>query len=217
MIRVLLIDDHRLVRTGIRRILEDTPGIGVMGEADSGEEGIRLARESRPDVILLDVNMPGIGGLETTRKLLQHDPGLRIIIVSVHAQEPVPGRLLEAGAWGYLTKACAAEEVVTAVRRVHAGERYLTAEIARELALNAVSGRGPGAIDQLSQREMQVMLMVTQGQSIQEISERLHLSPKTVSTYRYRLFEKLAVSNDVELTRFAIRHGLIESGTAGQG
>jgi two-component system invasion response regulator UvrY len=214
MIRVLLVDDHKLVRTGIRKILEDSAGISVIGEADSGEQGIELARSLKPDVVLLDVSMPGIGGLEATRKLLAIDPTVRIIVVSVHAQEPVPGKLLEAGAYGYLTKGCAADEVVTAVRRVHAGERYLTTEIARALALGAVSGKGGSPVDHLSQREMQVMLMVTQGQSIQEISERLHLSPKTVSTYRYRLFEKLGVHNDVELTRFAIRHGLIESGNA---
>lgn len=212
MIRVLLIDDHKLVRTGIRKILEEASGIEVVGEADDGERGIELARQLSPDVVLLDVSMPGIGGLECTRRLLEHDPSTRVIVVTVHAQEPVPGKLLEAGAFGYLTKACAADEVVSAVRRVHDGERYLTAEIARALGSGAVGGRRltPTPFEMLSQREMQVMMMVTQGQTIQEISERLHLSPKTISTYRYRLFEKLGVGNDVELTRLAIRHGFHE-------
>jgi two-component system invasion response regulator UvrY len=212
MIRVLLIDDHKLVRTGIRKILEESAGIQVVGEADDGERGIELCKALKPDVVLLDVSMPGIGGLEATRLLLEHDRSTKVIVVSVHAQEPVPGKLLEAGAFGYLTKACAADEVVTAVRRVHGGERYLTAEIARALAFGAVGGRKTteSPFELLSQREMQVMMMVTQGQSIQEISERLHLSPKTVSTYRYRLFEKLGVGNDVELTRLAIRHGFVE-------
>lgn len=212
MIKVLLIDDHKLVRTGIRKILEESAGIQVIGEADDGEQGLELAKQLRPDVVLLDVSMPGIGGLETTRLLLEHDPSTKVIVVSVHAQEPVPGKLLEAGAFGYLTKGCAADEVVTAVRRVHGGERYLTAEIARALAFGAVGGRkaAESPFEMLSQREMQVMMMVTQGQSIQEISERLRLSPKTVSTYRYRLFEKLGVGNDVELTRLAIRHGFVE-------
>lgn len=212
MISVLLIDDHKLVRTGIRRILEDSPGIEVIGEADDGEHGVELAQQLDPDVVLLDVSMPGIGGLEATRQLLAQDPSTKVIVVSVHAREPVPGKLLEAGAFGYLTKGCAAEEVVTAVRRVHGGERYLTAEIARALALGAVSGRKSTAtpFELLSQREMQVMMMVTQGQTIQAISERLQLSPKTVSTYRYRLFDKLCVANDVELTRLAIRHGFVE-------
>lgn len=212
MIRVLLIDDHKLVRTGIRKILEESAGIQVIGEADDGERGLELAKQLKPDVVLLDVSMPGIGGLEATRLLLEHDPSTKVIVVSVHAQEPVPGKLLEAGAFGYLTKGCAADEVVTAVRRVHGGERYLTAEIARALAFGAVGGRKTteSPFELLSQREMQVMMMVTQGQSIQEISERLRLSPKTVSTYRYRLFEKLGVGNDVELTRLAIRHGFVE-------
>jgi two-component system invasion response regulator UvrY len=212
VIRVLLIDDHKLVRTGIRKILEESAGIQVIGEADDGERGLELAKQLKPDVVLLDVSMPGIGGLEATRLLLEHDPSTKVIVVSVHAQEPVPGKLLEAGAFGYLTKGCAADEVVTAVRRVHGGERYLTAEIARALAFGAVGGRKTteSPFELLSQREMQVMMMVTQGQSIQEISERLRLSPKTVSTYRYRLFEKLGVGNDVELTRLAIRHGFVE-------
>lgn len=216
MIKVLLIDDHKLVRTGIRKILEESAGIQVIGEADDGERGLELAKQLAPDVVLLDVSMPGIGGLETTRQLLEHDPSTKVIVVSVHAQEPVPGKLLEAGAFGYLTKGCAADEVVTAVRRVHGGERYLTAEIARALAFGAVGGRrsAESPFEMLSQREMQVMMMVTQGQSIQEISERLRLSPKTVSTYRYRLFEKLGVGNDVELTRLAIRHGFVEGDRA---
>jgi two-component system invasion response regulator UvrY len=212
VIKVLLIDDHKLVRTGIRKILEESAGIQVVGEADDGEHGLELAKQLKPDVVLLDVSMPGIGGLEATRQLLEHDPSTKVIVVSVHAQEPVPGKLLEAGAFGYLTKGCAADEVVTAVRRVHGGERYLTAEIARALAFGAVGGRktSESPFELLSQREMQVMMMVTQGQSIQEISERLRLSPKTVSTYRYRLFEKLGVGNDVELTRLALRHGFVE-------
>lgn len=212
MIKVLLIDDHKLVRTGIRKILEEATGISVVGEADDGEQGLALAAELKPDVVLLDVSMPGIGGLETLRRLLVTDPSTKVIVVSVHAQEPVPGKLLSAGAFGYLTKGCAADEVVTAVRRVHGGERYLAVEIARALAFGAVGARKSveSPFELLSQREMQVMMMVTQGQSIQAISERLHLSPKTVSTYRYRLFEKLGVGNDVELTRLALRHGFVE-------
>lgn len=215
MIRVLLVDDHRLVRMGIRKILEDAAGIEVVGEAETGEQAIEFVRREKPDVVLLDVSMPGIGGLETTRKLLTIHPDLRVIVVSVHVQEPLPAKLMEAGAFGYLTKDCAADEVVTAVRRVHAGERYLTAEIAHQLALAAVSGKGQTPFDELSQREMQIMLMITQGYSIQEISEKLNLSPKTVSTYRYRVFDKLGVHNDVELTRLAIRHGLITDTSAG--
>ncbi len=217
MIGVLLVDDHKLVRTGLKLILDETPDIRVVGEASTGEEALERARALKPQVILMDVSMPGIGGLEATRKLAQGLPDARVIVVSVHTAEPYPMRLLEAGASGYLTKDCAGDEIVTAIRRVHAGERYISAEIARQLALQAVS-REPGSpFDQLSSREMQVMIMATGGHSVQDISDKLHLSPKTVSTYRSRLFQKLGVNNDVELTRLALRYGVIEEKTGGKG
>lgn len=212
MIRVLLVDDHELVRTGIKRILDDTRGISVIAEASTGEEAIRQVREHKPDVVLMDVNMPGIGGLEATRKIIQSYPDLRVIVVTIHVDEPYPTRLLEAGASGYLTKGCAVDEIVTAIRVVHQGERYIGADIARQLALSMLPGGERSPFDKLSQREMQVMLMVTQGHNIQDISDKLCLSPKTVSTYRYRLYEKLGVDNDVELTHLAMRHGMIEYG-----
>lgn len=217
MIGVLLVDDHKLVRTGLKLILDETPDIRVVGEASTGEEALERARALKPQVILMDVSMPGIGGLEATRKLAMGLPDARVIVVSVHTAEPYPMRLLEAGASGYLTKDCAGDEIVTAIRRVHAGERYISAEIARQLALQAVS-REPGSpFDQLSSREMQVMIMATGGHSVQDISDKLHLSPKTVSTYRSRLFQKLGVSNDVELTRLALRYGVIEEKSGGKG
>ncbi len=210
MISVLLVDDHDLVRTGIKRLLDDVPGIKVVAEAGSGEESIQLVRKNKPDVILMDVSMPGIGGLEATRKLLQISPDLRIIVVTIHGDEPFPTRLLKAGAMGYLTKGCAVEEIVAAIKSAHAGKRYVGADVAQQLALSMLPGNDKTPFDTLSQRELQVMLMVTQGQKIQEIAETLHLSPKTVSTYRYRLFEKLGVDSDVELTHLALRHGMID-------
>lgn len=213
MIKVLLVDDHKLVRSGIRRILDESEDMEVVAEAQSGEDALRLAGELRPDVVLMDVSMPGIGGLEATRKLVHFLPEVRIIALSVHKEDPFPGRLLEAGAMGYLTKDCAAEEIIKAVRMVFAGEHYIDAEVARAMALSKIPGHSSkGIFDELSQREVQVMLMVVQGKPIQEISDQLFISPKTVSTYRYRLFEKLGVNNDVELTRLAIRHGLIDPG-----
>ena len=210
MINVLVVDDHELVRTGILRILDDASGIKVVGEANSGEEALELVKKKQPDVILMDVTMPGMGGLEATRKLLSLYPTVRIIILSVHDEEPYPSRLLQAGASGYLTKGCAVEEMVDAIRSVYLGERYIGTDIAQRLALSTIAGKGGSPFDKLSQREMQVLLMVTQGQKTQEISDKLCLSPKTVSTYRYRLYDKLAVANDVELTHLAIRHGIIE-------
>lgn len=210
MIKVLLVDDHELVRTGIKRILNDTEGMTVIGEAGSGEEALRVLRRRKPDVILMDVSMPGMGGLEATRKLHRQYPGVKVIVLTIHAQEPYPTRLLEAGAAGYLTKGCGVEEIVAAIREVQAGHRYIGMDIARQLALSMLPGGDKSPIDRLSQRELQVLLMVTHGQSTQEISDKLCLSPKTVCTYRYRLYEKLGVSNDVELTHLAMRHGMLE-------
>jgi len=209
MIQILLVDDHDLVRAGLKRILEDVKNIKVIGEACTGEEAIQMVRLRKPDVVIMDVNMPGIGGLETTRKILQIDANIKVIVVTVHVEEPYPTRLLEAGAAGYLTKSCAVDEIVVAIQAVAKGERYVSADIARQVALSMLPGGKRSLFEKLSQREMQVMLMVTQGQSIQDISDRLCLSPKTVSTYRYRLYEKLAVENDVELTHLAMRHGMI--------
>ncbi|MDT8404019.1 UvrY/SirA/GacA family response regulator transcription factor [Sulfuriflexus sp.] len=209
-IRVLLVDDHELVRTGIRRLLEDFDGIEIMAEAENGEEAVSLVRKDKPDVILMDVNMPGIGGLEATRKLLQIHDDMKIIVVTIHVEEPFPSRLLKAGASGYLTKGCAINEIVEAIRTVHKGKRFIGSDVAQQLAMSILPGNDKSPFETLSQRELQVMLMVTQGQRIQEIAEKLCLSPKTVSTYRYRLFDKLDVKSDVELTHLAMRHGMID-------
>jgi len=211
MIKVMVVDDHELVRTGITRILNDAPGIRVVAEAASGEEAILVASTKKPDVVLMDVSMPGIGGLEATRKLAQLLPKLKVIVVSVHADEPFPSRMLKAGASGYLTKGCAVEEIITAIKVVAGGERYIGADIAQTLALKRTPGGASTPFDNLSPREMQVMLMLTQGQKIQVISDKLCLSPKTISTYRHRLYEKLGVDSDVELARLAMNYGIIET------
>mgnify|MGYP001548217785 CR=1 len=211
MIKVLLVDDHQLVRSGINRILQDAEGIDVVGEASSGEEAISLTREIKPNVVLMDVSMPGIGGIEATRKLLRVDENLKIIALTVYADEPYPTSLLEAGASGYLTKGCEVTEIVNAINTVTRGERYLGKDIAQQMALSALPGGKKNPFDKLSQREVQVMLMITQGKKLQDISDKLCLSPKTVSTYRYRIYEKLDVDNDVELTHLAIRHGMVDN------
>jgi len=211
MIKIMLVDDHRLVRAGLKRVLQEVPDMEVIAEASSGEEAMDLLRSHTPDVVLMDINMPGIGGLEATRRLLQKLPSTRVIVVSMHLEEPYPSRMLAAGAAGYISKDSAADEVVAAIRRVNTGGHYVAADVAGNLAASLVKGTAGGSpFEQLSQRETQVMLMVTKGYSTQEISDRLHLSPKTVSTYRYRLFEKLNVTNDVELTRMAMRYGLLD-------
>jgi two-component system invasion response regulator UvrY len=214
MINTMLVDDHDLVRSGIRRLLEDVPDIRVMAEAQNGEQAIRMVRRQPPDVILMDVSMPGIGGLEATRKIIRSMPDMKIIAVSIHDDDPFPARLLEAGAAGYITKGCSVDEIVAAIRAVFHGQQYLSPCIAQKLALSFVHNRDKSPFDELTQRETQVMLMVVNGETNKQISEQLCLSPKTTSTYRYRLFEKLGVENDVELTRFAIRHGLIKENMA---
>ena len=212
--KLLLVDDHELVRTGIRRLIEDhstQEGIEVVAEASTGEEAIRMVREHDPDVVFLDVNMPGIGGLEATRRMLLIKPHLKIIVLTVHADGPLPKRLLAAGAVGYLTKGCAVDEMVAAVKKVIKGERYLATEIAQQLALSVLPGAKESPFDALSPREMQILLMITQGHKSQVISKKLCLSPKTISTYKSRLQEKLKVKSDVELIRLAIQHGMVET------
>ena len=211
MINVLLVDDHDLVRVGIRRLLTDVSGIKVVGEAKSGEEALKLARELKPHVILMDVKMPGIGGLEATRKILRSDPDTKVIAVTVYGEEPFPTRLLQAGAVGYITKGSSLDEMVQAIRNVNAGQKYLSPEVAQQLALRHLTDQDDSPFDSLSERELQVMIMITNGQKVQAISDKLCLSPKTVNSYRYRLFEKLGVNSDVELTHLAIRHGMLDT------
>ena len=210
MINVMLVDDHGLVRKGIRRLLDDVGGIKVVAEAVDGEQAITLVRKKQPDVILMDVSMPGIGGLEARRKSTRSLPDVKIIAVTIHDDAPFPARLLEAGAVGYITKGCDVEEIIRAIQSVHDGNQYITPGVAQKLALSFINHGNKSATEELTQREMQVMLMIVKGESNKLISTKLCLSPKTTSTYRYRLFEKLGVENNVELTRFAIRHGLIK-------
>ncbi len=210
MINVLLVDDHELVRTGIKRLLDDVQDIKVMAEASSGEDAITMVRDNRPDVVLMDVSMPGIGGLEATRRLLTMDPELPVIIVTVHTDDPFPSRLLQAGAVGYLSKGTSVEEMVQAIQDVNEGKRYISPEIAQKLALSMLPGNDASPFDKLSQRELQVLYMLIQGDKVQTISDKLCLSPKTVSTYRSRLFDKLGVRNDAELTRLAMRYGMLD-------
>lgn len=208
-IQILLADSQTLVRSGLRRLLDDMEGLQVVAEVASGEEAVEVTRALKPDVVLLDAQLPGIGGLEATRRIARGDLAVGIVVMTVQIDDPIQSQFLEAGAAGYLTKHCGIEEIADAVRVVAHGERYISADIARQMALSMLPGNEQSPFDRLSQREVQVMMMVAQGQGVHDISERLCLSAKTVSTYRYRLFEKLGVENDVELTRLAIRHGIV--------
>jgi two-component system, NarL family, invasion response regulator UvrY len=211
LITILLVDDHELVRAGVRSLLESVDGMKVVGEASSGEEAVKIAREKLPKVVLMDVKMPGIGGLEATRKLLRVDPDIKVIALTVCGEEPFPSKLLQAGAAGYLTKGSGLDEMVKAIHAVNLGKRYISPEVAHQLALKHLSDKQASPFDSLSERELQVMLMITSGMKVQEISDKLCLSPKTVNSYRYRLFDKLTVHSDVELTHLAIRHGILDT------
>jgi two-component system, NarL family, invasion response regulator UvrY len=219
MINVVIVDDHTLVRAGMKRLLEDVPDIKVVGEADSGETAISVVKEKKPDVVLMDLKMPGIGGLDATRRLIRINPKLKIIVVTVCRAGPFPDRLVRAGAAGYITKDTNAEELILAIRKVVAGQVYITLEIAQNMALRQVCDAAKSPFAQLSERELQVMYMVTQGKRVNAIADYLCLSPKTVNTYRYRLFEKLGVHNDVQLTHLAILYGMVDDedgGNAGE-
>ncbi len=211
MINVLVVDDHDLVRAGICRLLSDVAGIDVIAEANCGEDAVRIAKEKCPHVVLMDVKMPGIGGLEATRKMLRNNPDIKIIALTIYGSEPFPTKLLQAGASGYLTKGTLLEEMVNAIRAVYAGKRYLGPDIAQQLALKSLIDADKSPFDLLSERELQVMIMITSGQNVQVISEKLCVSPKTINSYRYRIYEKLNVQSDVELTLLAMRHGILDT------
>lgn len=212
MIRIVLVDDHDLFRAGVRSILQNQDGMVVTGEYANGEDAITAIRNDPPDLVLMDVNMPGIGGIEATRKILQIAPGVRIIAITVLSDDPFPNQLLDAGARGYISKGSGSDEMLEAIGMVMRGQHYISSDVAQKLTLANFRNRGESSpLRTLSAREMQVMMMITRGQGTQQISDALFLSPKTVSTYRHRLYEKLDVSNDVELTHLAIRHGLIDN------
>lgn len=210
MIRLLIVDDHALVRMGIRRLLEDMADVEVVAEAESGEQALVLVKKHAPDVVLLDMKMPGIDGWEVTRRLKKSNPHTKIIAVTAMTSDPLPTRVLQLGAMGYLTKESGAEEMAAAIRKVAQGERYLSAEIAQKMAINSLADNQESPFDQLSEREMQVMLMITRGLNVQDIANTLFLSSKTINGYRYRMFEKLGIKNDVELTYLAMKHRIID-------
>jgi two-component system invasion response regulator UvrY len=209
MIRVLLVDDHELVRTGVKSILERAPDIEVVAEASTGEEAIELQKTSSPDVVLMDVSMPGIGGIEATRRLLVANPGISVIALTALDDDPFPSRLNEVGAKGFLTKGCPAQEMIHAVRMVYRGQRFISPGVAQRHTIKEWKSCAANPFQGLSSRETQVLMQILDGRRNQEISDILCLSPKTVSTYRQRILEKLDIRNDVELTRLAYRHGLL--------
>jgi len=210
-IRVLIVDDHDLVRFGFKSLLGAQDGINVVDTLSCGEDTINWCRDNNAnvDIILMDVNMPGIGGIGATQRISKSWPSIGIIIVTVHEDGPLPKQLLNGGAKGYLTKGNGVDEMIAAIKDVHKGKHYIAKDIALKLALSVLPGETK-PMDTLSMRETQVLMMIAQGTKTQKISEILNLSPKTISTYRMRLYEKLDVSSDIEMLHMAMKHGVLD-------
>lgn len=213
MIRIFLLDDHALVRAGYRLILGQDKECIVVGESGSGEEGLPMVRRLRPDVVICDLHLPGISGLDITERIVRGNLGCSVLVVSVQEDGPMPRRVIEAGASGYLGKACDASELLRAVREVARGKRYLASHVAQAMALARISG-GQSPFDALSPRELEVARMLCKGMRMEEIGRRLSLSGKTVATHKYRLFEKLGLKDTVALARLAGQYGVSEQAFA---
>ena len=211
MIRVILVDDHDLVRLGIRRLLSEVAEIDIVAEGCSGEEAVELARIHRPDVVFMDIRMPGIGGIEATSRILAAAQDLIVIGLSAASDDVSPAKLLRAGARGYIAKSADSDEIKSALETVLAGKRYISPQIAQQMAVDSLSGIGSESpFSQLTERELQIAQMITSGHRASEVAVVLMISPKTINTHKYRIYDKVGVSNDVELTLAAVRHGLVD-------
>lgn len=224
LISILLVDDHELIREGIARLLNDAPDMQVIGQLSSGEEVLEYLSQCHsnnmnlvefpsapmrqiPDIILLDARMPGIGGIEATRAILKQSPESKVVAMSSVTTGVIPSQMLRSGAMGFITKSVPVTELLQAILVVDGGDHYVTASVATRLAVDPFTDEG-GLFDKLSRRELQIAQMLTDGKKVSQISTYLDLSPKTVYSYRYRIFEKLGIRSDVELTILAVKHGL---------
>ena len=208
--RVLIADDHDLVRAGVRRLLEELD-CTVVGEAASGEEAVRQVRTLEPDIAFVDIQMPGIGGLEACQRMRRFVPDCRVIILTAHGEGPLPRALLESGVAGFLTKGCALDEMRQAIHKALSGERYVSNDVAQRLALDAVAGATDSPFDRLTRRELQCALMMVSGDANRDIAAALQISPKTVATYRKRILDRMEIRTLSDLVRLAIQHNLISS------
>jgi two-component system invasion response regulator UvrY len=208
-IKVLLVDDHAVVRMGFKMLLESAEDIKVIAEAESGEQGVKSYVEHRPDVVVMDITMPGIGGLEAIDRIMAKDNSAKILVLSAHEDSVHPKRVLNAGAMGYLTKRSAAEELIKAIRMVAGRKMYLEANIAQQMAIQQLNGE-KNPVDVLSDREFEVFMSLAKGQTTNEIAEILSLSPRTVGTHLYNIKQKLNANNSAEIALIAMRSGLID-------
>lgn len=208
-INVMLVDDHAVVRMGFKMLLEADTDIKVIAEAESGEIAITRYMEHKPDVVVMDITMPGIGGLEAIERILAKDNNAKILVLSAHEDSVHPKRVLNAGAMGYLTKRSAAEELIKAIRTVATGKKYLEASVAQQMAIQQLSG-DQNPVDVLSAREFEVFMSLAKGKTTNEIAETLFLSPRTVGTHLYNIKQKLNANNSAEIALIAMRSGLID-------
>lgn len=208
-INVMLVDDHAVVRMGFKMLLESDPDIKVVAEAENGEHAIRAYMEHKPSVVVMDITMPGIGGLEATERIMAKDTGAKILVLSAHEDSVHPKRVLSAGAMGYLTKRSAAEELIKAIRTVAGGKKYLEASVAQQMAIQQLNGE-QNPVDVLSDREFEVFMALAKGKTTNEIADTLCLSPRTVGTHLYNIKQKLNANNSAEIALIAMRSGLID-------
>ncbi len=208
-INVMLVDDHAVVRMGFKMLLETASDIKVVAEAENGEQGVKGYMEHKPDVVLMDITMPGIGGLEAIERIMAKDNHAKILVLSAHEDSVHPKRVLNAGAMGYLTKRSAAEELIKAIRIVASGKKYLEASVAQQIAIQQISGE-TNPVDVLSEREFEVFMSLAKGRTTNEIADTLCLSPRTVGTHLYNIKQKLNANNSAEIALIAMRSGLID-------
>ena len=208
-INVMLVDDHAVVRMGFKMLLESASEIRVIAEAENGEAGIKGYVEHKPDVVVMDITMPGIGGMEAIERILAKDSNAKILVLSAHEDSVHPKRVLNAGAMGYLTKRSAAEELIKAIRTVASGKKYIEASVAQQMAIQQLSGE-QNPVDVLSEREFEVFMSLAKGKTTNEIAETLFLSPRTVGTHLYNIKQKLNANNSAEIALIAMRSGLID-------
>lgn len=209
-INVMLVDDHAVVRMGFKMLLESDVDMKVVAEAESGEQAILRYVEHKPDVVVMDITMPGIGGLEAIERILAKDSTAKILVLSAHEDSVHPKRVLNAGAMGYLTKRSAAEELIKAIRTVAGGKKYLEASVAQQMAIQQLSG-DQNPVDILSPREFEVFMALAKGKTTNEIAETLFLSPRTVGTHLYNIKQKLNANNSAEIALIAMRSGLLDA------
>ena len=208
-IELILVDDHAVVRSGLRRLLELNKRIEVIAEADSGEQAYQFYGELEPDVVVMDISMPGMGGLESARRIIKRYASAKIVIFSMHESASFASQALKSGVKGYVTKTGAPEDLTRAVLEVANGKTFLSAEIAQKIALEALSGHDE-PIHQLSGREFEVFRLLAEGKKVEEIAEMLKISQKTVANYYTMIKQKLGVTSPIDMVRLAIRHGLVE-------